>query len=359
MVAKKTQSAPENDGDRPLAREPVDADLSVVEIWWALLEPRRLLLILALGVPLVLVQGELLASLWGSFVMSLVVAGLVLLAPVIYQRLLGFGRSPSTWGLRAAAYIAAGAVAPLAVSIVPSLLEIPSFVSTDTTAFISAGLFWVAGYGLGRDIDLERRWLTSHRRARALAAQAEHAQLLALRAHLDPHFLFNTLNAIAEWCREDPEVAERALMDLSDLLRRVLVGVRAPTWPLANELDLVRRLFELHLIRDPGRFTLSWPSRIPDGHVPPMLLLPLAENAMTHSRRHRGEVRLSVERRDHRIRVEIANPGQFSGRRPGGEGIAITERRLQLAFGGQARLHIQGDQDRTRAIVEWPDEVPS
>ena len=52
-----------------------------------------------------------------------------------------------------------------------------------------------------------------------LERAAERAQLLALRAHLDPHFLFNTLNAIAEWCRQDGEIAERAVLQLSSMLR--------------------------------------------------------------------------------------------------------------------------------------------
>ncbi|MEL7372373.1 MAG: histidine kinase [Myxococcota bacterium] len=342
-----------------LSSPPSAAPLSVWMIWRALLEPRRLLLILALGVPLVLVQGELYGSPWGWLVMSAVTGGLVLLAPVAYQRLLGLDQPKASLWRRLVAYMAVGAVAPLAVSSVPTLLGLPPLVSTNTTAFISAGLFWVAGYGLGRDIDLERRWLSSHRRAQALAAQAEQAQLLALRAHLDPHFLFNTLNAIAEWCREDPEVAERALVDLSDLLRQVLVGVRASSWPLSKELELVRRLFDLHLIRDPGRFTLVWPSSVPRVSVPPMLLLPLAENAMTHSRKYRGEVRVSVEHKAGRVRADIVNPGPYTGRRTGGEGIATTEQRLQLTFGAQGQLQLRAEGTITRATIEWPAETES
>ena len=58
---------------------------------------------------------------------------------------------------------------------------------------------------------------------------AESARLLALKNHLDPHFLFNTLNAIAEWCRTDGEVAERAVLQLSSMLRVILEGVQQPT----------------------------------------------------------------------------------------------------------------------------------
>src|SRR4030095_12586183 len=67
------------------------------------------------------------------------------------------------------------------------------------------------------------------RRRGDLGRGAERAELLALRSPLDPHFLFNTLNAIAEWCREDGEIAERAVMRLSAMLRTVLAGGGAST----------------------------------------------------------------------------------------------------------------------------------
>ena len=131
-----------------------------------------------------------------------------------------------------------------------------------------------------------------------LAREAEGAQLLALRSHLDPHFLFNTLNAIAEWCREDGETAERAVMRLSAMLRTVLAGVRASTWPLAEELALLDTLFELHRLRDPDRVrvTRHLPEPLPDVAVPPMLLLPLAENAVKHgpAAGHAGEIVLTA-----------------------------------------------------------------
>src|SRR6185503_20288258 len=130
------------------------------------------------------------------------------------------------------------------------------------------------------------------------AREAERSQLLALRAHLDPHFLFNTLNAIAEWCREDGETAERAVMQLSAMLRTVLDGVRAPSWAFADELKLLDTLFELHRLRDPERVhvTRRLPAPLPDLQVPPMLLLPLAENAVKHgpAAGHGGDIALEV-----------------------------------------------------------------
>ena len=79
-------------------------------------------------------------------------------------------------------------------------------------------------------------------RGEALTREAEHAQLLALRSHLDPHFLFNTLNAIAEWCRSDGLVAEKAILQLSSMLRTMMTGIQETGWPLAKELELPQEL---------------------------------------------------------------------------------------------------------------------
>jgi LytS/YehU family sensor histidine kinase len=232
---------------------------------------------------------------------------------------------------------------------------------------VCVALFLVGGWGLGRDIGFEVSLLRERRRADTLAREAEHAQLLAIRSHLDPHFLFNTLNAIAEWCREDGEVAERAVLQLSAILRAVLAGVRAPAWPLASELGLVRDLFALHLLRDPALFTLEWdvPSPLPDVSVLPMILLPLAENAIKHGPGggHRGVLRCTVVAEGERLRVTIENPGAYGGPRAGSEGLPTVGRRLQLAYAGAASVRIAGcagtgGERRTRVELEVPAAGP-
>ncbi len=328
----------------------------VFATWRALLAPRRLVPILVVTVPIILVQGELAASVWGwPFIIGLVTAFL-LIAPVAYRHLLADGLPAASAGWRLAVYAGLGLLAPLSLVWLPPIIGLPVFVSTAPTTFISAGLFWVAGYGLGRDIDLEARWIETSRRARALAAQAEQAQLMALKAHLDPHVLFNTLNAIAEWCRQDPEVAEQALVDLSALLRQLLVGVRAEVWPLAREMEAMRRYFDLFRIRDPSRFSVEWRGQPPAVTIPPMLLLPLAENAMTHGpgRGHRGPVVVDVMRDDHAVCVTLTNPGRFKGRRAGGQGLATVERRLALTYGGAGRVEVKARDDSTETRVVWP-----
>jgi LytS/YehU family sensor histidine kinase len=227
---------------------------------------------------------------------------------------------------------------------------------------VCVALFLVGGWGLGRDIAFEASLLRERRRADALAREAEHAQLLAIRSHLDPHFLFNTLNAIAEFCREDGEVAEQAVLQLSAILRAVLAGVRSPSWPLATELGLVRDLFALHLLRDPSLFTLEWdvPSTPPNVPVLPMVLLPLAENAVKHGpgAGHRGALRFAVRVEGERIHVELENPGPYGGPREGSQGLPTVARRLDLAYPGGARITIAAAGERTRVELDLPCAGP-
>jgi LytS/YehU family sensor histidine kinase len=234
--------------------------------------------------------------------------------------------------------------------------------AASTTLYVSIALFWVGGWGLGRDLDYEQELGFAEARALAMEKEAQRAHLLAVRRHLDPHFLFNTLNAIAEWCRQDGEVAERAVLKLSELLRTVLDGVPLAVWPLSKELELVRNLFELHLIRDPEMFSLEM--NIEPGaanrHVPPLILLPLAENAVTHgpAKGHRGTISLRVHEQGARLVVSLENPGPYTGRRDGGSGLDTVQSRLALAYDGKAEFNIEAQGDRTETTVSSPLRIP-
>jgi LytS/YehU family sensor histidine kinase len=206
------------------------------------------------------------------------------------------------------------------------------------------------GWGLGRDIGFEQR-------VARLQQEAERAQLLALKAHLDPHFLFNTLNAIAEWCRIDGEVAERAVLSLSAMLRVMLEGVRAPSWPLEKELELARQLLALHLLRDKALFTLV--ERVDpqaSALVPPMCLVTLVENAVKHGpgAGHRGELTLEVARVGQQVTIAVENPGPYRGPREGGVGLPMLEQHLRLAFGARASVTLADVGGRTRATLTVP-----
>ena len=330
----------------------------------ALLHPRRL-------IPVVLVSGSLVAA-QRSFSPDPFAAPLgilmcltfVTVAPVSWRVLFPDRLDLRHGGVRLVLYgaIGAGVVLSLGV-VVPRVLGMGGTLLTAAPSLVVClALFLVGGFGLARDIWMENSLARAEARADAHARDAERAQLLALRAHLDPHFLFNTLNAIAEWCREDGETAERAVMQLSAMLRTVLAGVHASTWPLAEEIGLVDTLFALHRLRDPDRIRVDWrrPDPLPDVEVPPMLLLPLAENAVKHgpSAGHRGPIVAQIEvgggGADRRLVIRFQNPGAYRGPRVGGNGLDTVRKRLMLAYEGRAVLDIAAVDDATVATVTLP-----
>jgi LytS/YehU family sensor histidine kinase len=233
-----------------------------------------------------------------------------------------------------------------------------TFLTTNPSLLVSLAIFWVGGWGLARDIDLEADLRATHARAEALAREAEHAQLLALRSHFDPHFLFNTLNAIAEWCRVDGAVAEKAIVELSAMLRTVMSGIAAKSWPLSKELELVDTLFGMYLLRDPELFVYrrDVPTDLPEVEVPPMILLPVAENAMKHgpSAGNRGDVVLRIAMEGASLAVTIENPGAYKGPREGGSGLPMIRKRLALTYDESASFEIRADGARTVAKVVIP-----
>ncbi|GHG68652.1 histidine kinase [Comamonas sp. JC664] len=330
----------------------------------ALVEPRRLLPILVVSVALIAAQVRF-SDPPSAFALGLLMCLLfVAVAPVSYRVLFPEGLDLSHGGIRLLLYATVGSGVVLTSGfVVPKLLNLgPTFLTQPTNLAVCGALFLVGGWGLGRDIGFEESLTRERARAARFALEAEQAQLLALRSHLDPHFLFNTLNAIAEWCREDGAVAEAAVLRLSTMLRSVLAGVRSATWSLAQELELLRTLFDLHLLRDPELFQLSMnvAPGVGEVPVPPLVLLPLAENAVKHgpAAGHRGHLSLDVASHGDGVVVTLENPGRSRGPREGSAGLPTVERRLALAYGGAARLVLVSDDARTRVTVTLPRTGP-
>jgi LytS/YehU family sensor histidine kinase len=223
----------------------------------------------------------------------------------------------------------------------------PTFLTDPGSLLVALVLYLVGGWGLGRDIELER--------------DLTHARLLAIRAQLDPHFLYNTLNAIAEWCREDPGQAETAILRLSAMLEGVFTGLETRAWPLPRELALAGDLVALHAVRDPGALSLE--SRI-EGEadqveVPPLVLLLLVENAVKHGARkgHRGPIAVQVTVEASRVRIHVENPGPYQPAAPG-RGLAMLRRRLEAAYGSAATVELAAAGAGTRATLLLPRRSP-
>lgn len=213
-------------------------------------------------------------------------------------------------------------------------------------------LFLIGGWGLARDIQLEQRLdvtLGSHEK---LSAELAAARLDALRADLDPHFLFNALNAIASQCTSDPTAAEDNIVRLSTLLRAVLDTRRRTHHTLEEEVALAGDYLALLRARYPAlavRVDVA-----PDtlaALVPPLLLQPLLENAVRHGHIDRGEIALTARREGEALRVRVRSPGAFRGPREGGLGLELVRRRVELAWGDDGSFDIGSDGDATVGTV--------
>lgn len=330
----------------------------------ALLAPKRALPILLVCATLLAAQGAYSREPWALPLGALMCLVSVAIGPVSWRVLFPEGLDLRNGAIRVGLYIAVAAGVILTVGVaIPYFTGMRGTFLTDRYALmVCCALFVVGGWGLGRDIGFEASLLRERRRAEALEREADRAQLLALRSHLDPHFLFNTLNAIAEWCRQDGAVAERAVLQLSEMLRTVLEGVKVRTWSIEQELELVRTLFSLHLMRDPELFELDWQvdPAVLGAQIPPMLLMPLAENAVKHgpASGHRGPLTLRAVRAADTLTLELSNPGAYGGPRPGSDGLPTFEKRLKLAYERAARFRIASEGDRTVARVELPMSGP-
>jgi LytS/YehU family sensor histidine kinase len=190
------------------------------------------------------------------------------------------------------------------------------------------------------------------------------AELARLRAHLEPHFLLNTLNAIAGLVTEDPREARRLLAALGDLLRDALRD-EDEMQTLDAQVSWLRRYAEILEARHRGGLRFDWDIAPESREVllPRLLLQPLVENAVKHGALRRvggGQVtiRTRVEGDSMVCVVEDNGPGMpATGIRTGAFGLKSVRRRLELRYPDRARLSLESGSGVTRSIVELPRQA--
>ena len=188
-------------------------------------------------------------------------------------------------------------------------------------------------------------------RAAELDAELSRTRFRALSARLQPHFLFNTMNAISAFLRSDPDRAETMLASLAELLRMVLEAPDSEMIPLSHEVEFTRRYLELQRIRMEGRIEISLSVAGPvDGVlVPTLLIQPLVENAVEHgvgARMGTGRVDVDLRVGEGRVRFEVSDngPGLPPGiDEPGADrvGLRTTRERLAALFGDDFSLRME------------------
>ncbi|KRF00560.1 histidine kinase [Frateuria sp. Soil773] len=208
-----------------------------------------------------------------------------------------------------------------------------------------------------------RRHLRDERlRSTQLETQLAQAQLQALRMQLQPHFLFNTLNAISALALADPLQARLMIARLGDFLRLTLEQRHAPQVPLARELEFLDCYLGIQQVRFQDRLhtRLDIADDTLDASVPNLILQPLVENALRHGLQHKpgaGTLSISSRREGDRLRLRVDDDGLGlpPAGAPEGIGLSNTRARLHMLFGGTAQLELTAMPDGgTRAEVRLP-----
>jgi len=200
--------------------------------------------------------------------------------------------------------------------------------------------------------------IESSRQAELLSREAE---LKAIKAQINPHFLFNSLNSISALTTLDPPKAREMCIRLSDFLRTSLrLGERA-TIPFSEELALTRSYLDVEQVRFGQRLRVrqDFDPLCFDLEIPPLLVQPLVENAIKHgiaTLTDGGEIALTGERVGNIIRVIIENPFDPDApvARQNGFGLASVRNRLHARYGTAARLDVEVGQNLYRVMLSLP-----
>jgi two-component system sensor histidine kinase AlgZ len=234
-------------------------------------------------------------------------------------------------------------------------------------------LFFVGTFAFVYSLAVFQRALEGERRRQrieaenlALQLQVEEGRLASLRAQLEPHFLFNALNALSALVRGGEQLqALHAVQRLSELLRYAIAASGKEWTSLAEEVAFVEDYLALQRLRFGQRLDF-----VLDGggggwrevECPPLLLQPLVENALRHDLEagsEASEIRMACTRAGDRVAIRISNPLRADAPANGGTGIGLSNvtGRLALVYGERASIHARREGDRFVVELDLPADV--
>jgi len=224
--------------------------------------------------------------------------------------------------------------------------------------------YWLIFAG-GAFYDYYCRYVDRQIAASHLETKLANGRLLVLRMKIQPHFLFNTLNAIAALVRKDPEGAERMICRLSDLLRLTLDRSAAQEIPLAQEIEIVDIYLEIMKVRFGERLAVRKevsPEAL-GAVVPNFILQPLIENAIRHgisTRRGGGRVEIRAHVTGGRVHIQVEDDGPGYSQDADtcmskGMGLSNTLERLRGLYGNDQRFELKkGAAGGALVSIEFP-----
>jgi LytS/YehU family sensor histidine kinase len=238
------------------------------------------------------------------------------------------------------------------------------FVTFRSGLIFGAGIFY---YLLSVAINYALIAQRDSQKAQELAVEsmmrAREAELSALKAQINPHFLYNSLNSISALTSIDPQKAREMCVSLADFMRLTLGMGEKVVIPLREELRLLEKYCAIEKVRFGDRLALQ--EEVEEAAknclLPPLLLQPLFENAVVHGIAQMPEggwIRLTGGREGERLMLTVENswdPEAGSSRRSG-VGLKNVQRRLEARYGGQAQLRASAEENVFRVSLQFPAE---
>lgn len=209
------------------------------------------------------------------------------------------------------------------------------------------GLFYTIQFGIFHMYDYYQKLQKQQILEAELRELALKSELTALKAQLNPHFLYNTFNTISASVPPEQENTREMIAQLSDLFRYQLKASKTELVSLAEEIDFVKTYLQLEKARfgDRLQFEFLIPDELMNIHVPPMLLQPLVENAIKHGIAPKidgGRVLIKAAKNEQKIQFEIEDSGvglsKGSDIYNKGIGLTNTQKRLEKMYG--SILHV-------------------
>ncbi len=180
-----------------------------------------------------------------------------------------------------------------------------------------------------------------------LESLVKELELKTIKAHINPHFIFNSLNSIRALVDENPQRARRAVTELSNILRSSMQSEKLETVPFEKELYIVKDYLALENMRFEDRLKVEYhiDEDTLDQPVPPMMLQTLVENAIKHGISKQisgGVVKVISDFKDNYHELVVENTGQLNGSvNAEGFGLSSTTNRLNLLYGDKAKFEIK------------------
>ena len=213
------------------------------------------------------------------------------------------------------------------------------------------------------------RYLYTYGREQADAAEraraeASDAQLAALQAQVNPHFLFNALNTIAALVRTDPRAAETTTENLARILRRTLDRTHRSNCTVDDEIDYLRAWLAVERERYGERLRVDFDVDVAAAElkIPTMTLQPLVENSLKHGiagKLEGGRVAVRARRENGRLHLEVEDDGAGFPRDPReGTGLTNLRSRLETIYGAAAELRVERPAAGARVVIELPASGP-